>query len=128
MFGVRRKVKPGRDVEVTNLLRCAFFKQLTYPEVANNSCGFLSTYFGSEPLGFFVGQFLEINPWNVQRPLPCLKLTFSPLKKGCLEYYFPIGEAYFQGRKAVRFREGMWMYVDFTTAQHLEFHHQNGFA
>ena len=29
------KSTSGRDVEVTNLLGRAFFKQLTYPEVAN---------------------------------------------------------------------------------------------
>ena len=37
--------------------------------------------------------------------LHSLKLTANAPKNGWLEYYFPIGEAYFQGQ-TVSFREG----------------------
>ncbi len=38
---------------------------------------------------------LKINGWS--RGLPSLKLTAKAPENGWLEYYFPIGEAYFQG-------------------------------
>ena len=37
-----------------------------------------------------------------------LKCNSSPLKKGCLEDYFPIGKVTFQGR-AVKLWEGTWI-------------------
>ena len=39
---------------------------------------------------------------------PTLPETNIAPKNGCLEYYFPIGEAYFQVR-AVSFREGTFI-------------------
>ena len=82
----------------------------------NSNIFFLTPTWGNDPIwrAYFskglkpptrqpLEQSLEsfYNHWN----LPSLKLTAKAPKKGWLEYYFPIGEAYFQGR-AVSFREG----------------------
>ena len=50
---------------------------------------------------------LGVNPIRYQHldSPPSLKLTAKAPKKGWLQYYFPIGMAYFQGR-TVSFREG----------------------
>ena len=55
----------------------------------------------------------EISKVNIDR-IPEVNLDTLPEtniapKNGWLEYYFPIGMAYFQGRTAVSFREGKFL-------------------
>ena len=46
------------------------------------------------------------------KPVTLPETNSSPLKMdGWLEYYFPFGMAYFQGRFVVSLREGIFIYV-----------------
>ena len=83
-------------------------QSLSLKESPNKAGSFLDIAGGpSDPLNYHESCWLlpglANQPWQkfgLHEDVPSLKLTFSPLKMdgwNMLEYYFPIGKAYFQG-------------------------------